>query len=77
VIPDDVKALTEPVLVHRVIRTTDAELSDRSVTEIIRAVVDSVAPPSADASFAEPDGRQPQAADGGSAVDDRDSAGTE
>jgi MoxR-like ATPase len=73
VIPDDVKALTEPVLVHRVIRTTDAELSDRTVTEIIRAAVDGVSPPSADASFAETGGPQPQAADGGPAVDDQQS----
>ncbi|TKX71218.1 MoxR family ATPase [Halorubrum sp. GN11GM_10-3_MGM] len=71
VIPDDVKALAEPVLVHRVIRTTDAELSDRTVTEIIQAVVDGVSPPSADASFAETAERQPQAADGGPAVDDQ------
>ena len=73
VIPDDVKALAEPVLVHRVIRTTDAELSDRSVTEIVRSVVDGVAPPSADASFAETADGQPQAADGGPVVDDRES----
>jgi MoxR-like ATPase len=73
VIPDDIKALVEPVLVHRVIRTTDAELSDRTVTEIIQAVVDSVAPPSADASFAEASGKQPQAADGGPVTDDEKS----
>jgi MoxR-like ATPase len=71
VIPDDVKALAEPVLVHRVIRTTDAELSDRTVTEIIQAEVDSVSPPSADASFTETNERQPQAADGGPVVDDQ------
>ncbi|MUW14935.1 AAA domain-containing protein [Halorubrum sp. CBA1125] len=53
VIPDDVKALAEPVLVHRVIRTTDAELADRGVSEIIREIVDGVVPPGADVSFAE------------------------
>ena len=71
VIPDDVKALAEPVLVHRVIRTTDAELSERTVTEIIQAAVDGVSPPSADTSFAETGERQPQAADGGPVVDDQ------
>ena len=71
VIPDDVKALAEPVLVHRVIRTTDAELSERTVTEIIQAAVDGVSPPSADTSFAESGERQPQAADGGPVVDDQ------
>ncbi|VTT87349.1 methanol dehydrogenase regulatory protein [Halorubrum sp. DM2] len=53
VIPDDVKALAPPVLVHRVIRTTDAELAERSVAAIVEEVVESVAPPGADASFAE------------------------
>ena len=77
VIPDDVKALAEPVLVHRVIRTTDAELSDRTVTEIIQSAVEGVQPPSADASFAEPGERQPQAADGGPVVDDRESESDE
>ncbi|TKX87537.1 MoxR family ATPase [Halorubrum sp. SS5] len=71
VIPDDVKALAEPVLIHRVIRTTDAELSDRPVAEIIQTQVDSVQPPSADASFAEAGERQPQAADGGPVIDDK------
>jgi MoxR-like ATPase len=53
VIPDDVKALAEPVLVHRVIRTTDAELAERSVTDVIAEVVDGIAPPGADVSFTE------------------------
>jgi len=53
VIPDDVKALVEPVLVHRVIRTTDAELAERPVTGIIDEIVESIAPPGADVSFAE------------------------
>lgn len=64
VIPDDIKTLAKPVLVHRVIRTTDAELADRSAGAIIEEIVDDVAPPSVETTFAEPD--QPQAADGGS-----------
>lgn len=70
VIPDDVKTLTKPVLVHRVIRTTDAELSDRSVPEIVEELVDSIAPPSADTTFAAPDESPAQAADGGPVVDE-------
>ncbi|CDK39399.1 hypothetical protein BN903_173 [Halorubrum sp. AJ67] len=35
------------------IRTTDAELAERSVAAIVEEVVESVAPPGADASFAE------------------------
>lgn len=64
VIPDDIKTLAKPVLVHRVIRTTDAELADRSAGAIIEEIVDDVAPPSVETTFAEPD--EPQAADGGS-----------
>jgi MoxR-like ATPase len=69
VIPDDVKALTEPVFIHRVIRTTDAELADQSVTAIIEDIVDSVMPPSADLDF-DTRGSQPQAPDGGSKLDE-------
>jgi MoxR-like ATPase len=68
VIPDDVKALTEPVFVHRVIRTTDAELADQSVTAIIEEIVDGVMPPSADLEFDA--NSQPQAPDGGSELDE-------
>jgi MoxR-like ATPase len=60
VIPDDVKALAESVLVHRVIRTTDVELADRSVIEIIDEIVDGVTPPGADVSFAETEGDEGQ-----------------
>ena len=55
VIPDDVKSLAAPVLKHRVIRTTDAELADESVSEIIDGVLAEVTPPSAETTFAETD----------------------
>ena len=55
VIPDDIKSLAAPVLKHRVIRTTDAELADESVSEIIDGVLADVTPPSADTTFAETD----------------------
>jgi MoxR-like ATPase len=70
VIPDDVKALASPVLVHRVIRTTDAELADRAVPAIVDDIVDGIAPPSAETEFAEGEHTQPQAADGGATLDD-------
>ena len=71
VIPDDIKALAEPVLNHRVIRSTDAELSDRGVSEIVTELLDTVVPPGGDTSFADPESTEErqQAADGGT-VDD-------
>ncbi|GAB3411361.1 MoxR family ATPase [Haloparvum alkalitolerans] len=51
VIPDDVKALALPVLRHRVIRSTDAELADRAVDDIVTELVDSVTPPGSDETF--------------------------
>ncbi len=45
VIPDDVKTLSHPVLAHRLVLTTDAELSDRSPREVISDIVDSIEPP--------------------------------
>jgi MoxR-like ATPase len=45
VIPDDVKVLAEPILAHRVVLSTDAELSDMSSREVIENVVDTVEPP--------------------------------
>lgn len=56
VIPDDIKALTMPVLEHRVIRTTDAELADQSVTDILDDILSDVTPPSAETDFSGPDG---------------------
>ncbi|WP_199233666.1 MULTISPECIES: MoxR family ATPase [unclassified Halorubrum] len=55
VIPDDIKSLAAPVLKHRVIRTTDAELADESVSAIIDEILADVTPPSADTTFAETD----------------------
>ena len=58
VIPDDIKALAVPVLEHRVIRTTDAELADQSVAAILEEILSDVVPPSAD-DFADPDSETP------------------
>jgi MoxR-like ATPase len=46
VLPGDVKALAEPVLAHRLVLTTDAELGGRTPREVVRAIVDDVATPS-------------------------------
>jgi MoxR-like ATPase len=45
VIPDDVKALTKPVLVHRLVLSTDVELSDVSAETVVERILDEVEPP--------------------------------
>jgi MoxR-like ATPase len=48
VIPDDVKALAAPILVHRLILSTEAELSDLTAAEVVEDIVSSVPAPGAD-----------------------------
>lgn len=48
VIPDDVKALAVPILAHRIVRSTDAELSDVSHEEIIEDILSTIEPPNPD-----------------------------
>ena len=48
VIPDDVKALAESILVHRLVLSTDADLSGLSSEDVVSELVDSVEPPSGD-----------------------------
>ncbi|WP_459191547.1 AAA family ATPase [Halosimplex sp. J119] len=45
VIPDDVKAMAEPILVHRLILSTEAELGEADRAEVVADVLDSVVPP--------------------------------
>jgi len=45
VISDDVKAMIEPVLCHRLVLTTDAELSDVTPLSIVEDIRNSVTPP--------------------------------
>jgi MoxR-like ATPase len=45
VTPEDVLALAEPTLQHRLLLTTDADVSGRGVTEVLDAAVESVAVP--------------------------------
>lgn len=46
VIPDDVKALAEPVLGHRIMLTPDAEFSGATSSQVLDQVLADVAPPS-------------------------------
>ena len=45
VLPDDVKALAEPVFGHRIVPTTDARIRDRQADEILREVLRAVPVP--------------------------------
>jgi MoxR-like ATPase len=46
VIPDDVKQMSMPVLVHRLLVNSDAQLSNISSTDIIDEIVTDISPPS-------------------------------
>ncbi|WP_435101879.1 AAA family ATPase [Halarchaeum sp. P4] len=48
VIPDDVKSLAVAALSHRLVLSTDAELSDITPRAVVEGVLDSVTPPSAE-----------------------------
>lgn len=63
VITDDVKAMAVPVLAHRVALSTDAELSDRTATDIIDEILDTVSTPAGET---DPESaRPPVTSDGG------------
>ncbi|MFC4987831.1 AAA family ATPase [Saliphagus infecundisoli] len=49
VIPDDVKTLAEPILIHRLVLDTDAELSDVGPEDVVADLVEGVEPPGAEA----------------------------
>jgi MoxR-like ATPase len=46
VIPDDIKTLAQPVLAHRLVLSTAAELSDLTPTDVVDRIVANVEPPS-------------------------------
>ncbi|MFC6716032.1 AAA family ATPase [Natrialbaceae archaeon GCM10025810] len=48
VIPDDAKSMVEPVLVHRLVLTTDADLSDVDPADVVSDIVADVEPPGAE-----------------------------
>ncbi|MDS0280800.1 AAA family ATPase [Haloarcula onubensis] len=61
VLGDDVKAMLEPVLRHRLVLTTDAELSEVTPAEVLSDIASSVTPPSGKASEqAAVDGGEPE-----------------
>lgn len=66
VIPDDVKSLIEPVLVHRLVLSTDASLGDVSVADVLGEIEDGVKPPGSDHTPAE----RTAVHDGGNLVED-------
>lgn len=47
VIPDDIKQLARPILIHRLVLSTDADLSDVTPADVIQDILDRVEPPSA------------------------------
>ena len=65
VIPDDVKALLEPVLVHRLVLSTDASLGDVSVADVLADIEGNVEPPGSDNASTTPTA----AHDGGQSLD--------
>ncbi|THE65051.1 MoxR family ATPase [Salinadaptatus halalkaliphilus] len=69
VIPDDVKRFGEPILAHRLVLCTDADLGGVTPADVVADVVESVEPPGAEAietDPAEPDSESPAAEpDGG------------
>ncbi|MFP8956796.1 AAA family ATPase [Natrialbaceae archaeon A-CW3] len=48
VIPDDVKSLAVPILVHRLVLGTDAELGNISPASVIREILQTIEPPGTD-----------------------------
>jgi MoxR-like ATPase len=49
VIPDDIKALAQSVLAHRLVLSTDADLSDVDARDVVEEVLEDVEPPGTDA----------------------------
>ena len=69
VIPDDVKGLAEPVLVHRLVLRTEAELGDVQTVDVVADVLEEVPPPSSAAA----EGGQVAVSSDGGAPEDHDS----
>jgi MoxR-like ATPase len=65
VIPDDVKSLAAPILVHRLVLSTDAELSDVNAEAVIAEIADTVEPPTGIDASASPDATAEAVSDGG------------
>ena len=48
-IPDDVKMLVRPTFTHRLVLSTDAELSDVTAEEVLNEIMSTIQPPGSDA----------------------------
>lgn len=48
VIPDDVKALAESILVHRIVMSTDAAIGGQDASAVVEDALEAVAPPTGD-----------------------------
>lgn len=70
VIPDDIKAIAEAILAHRLLLTTDAELSDRTTRDVIADVLETAQPPGSEV-VSEPEAA---ASNGGARLADGQSA---
>jgi MoxR-like ATPase len=55
VVPDDVKHLAVDVLAHRLVLSTDAELSETTTVDTVESVLDTIDAPSGDIAAAVPD----------------------
>ena len=64
VLPDDIKTLVEPVLIHRLVRNTDARLSERSTADIVQDIIETVPTPSAEADLLPAQNGEPSPPDG-------------
>ncbi len=67
VIPDDLKAIAEPTLVHRLVLSADADLSNVTTADVITEIVEEVEPPGSDTS------EVPAMSNGGEEVDEDES----
>ncbi|WP_266080498.1 AAA family ATPase [Haladaptatus caseinilyticus] len=54
VIPEDVKRMAVPVLMHRLVPNTETQLSDRTTDEIIEEIISDISPPSSDSTKSMP-----------------------
>jgi MoxR-like ATPase len=63
VTPDDVKTVAVPVLAHRLVLSTDAELTDRSADALVEAILESV--PTPDSGLQKPSSPSAAMGDGG------------
>lgn len=64
VIPDDIKHMGVDVLAHRIVLSTDAELSNTTGVDTIQAVLETVETPSGDLAVSGPGDETPDASEG-------------